>query len=101
MQGVTVIYSKRGGSTTVSSHSEWLLSVPAIPDVIDVKLVPITSLIILYLRYKPPVADLKYFSSISACGLRCSVSCLLVLAPTGKDPARRCISACSVPSQLK
>ncbi|KAL5211911.1 hypothetical protein ABZP36_022758 [Zizania latifolia] len=73
-EGVTVIYSKRGGNTTVSSHSEWLLTVPAMPDVINVKLVPITSLIRgvagtgflshainLYLRYKPPVADLKYF----------------------------------------
>jgi hypothetical protein len=45
MQGVTVIYSKRGGNTTVSSHSEWLLTVPAAPDVINVKLVPITSLL--------------------------------------------------------
>ncbi|KAM0912876.1 hypothetical protein ACQ4PT_012532 [Festuca glaucescens] len=73
-EGVTVIYSKRGGSTTVGSHSEWLLTVPAAPDVINVKLVPITSLlrgvagtgflshaINLYLRYKPPVADLRYF----------------------------------------
>ncbi|XP_052142693.1 MACPF domain-containing protein At1g14780 [Oryza glaberrima] len=73
-EGVTVIYSKRGGNTTVSSHSEWLLTVPAMPDVINVKLVPITSLIRgvpgtgflshainLYLRYKPPVADLRYF----------------------------------------
>uniref|UniRef100_J3LGV3 MACPF domain-containing protein n=1 Tax=Oryza brachyantha TaxID=4533 RepID=J3LGV3_ORYBR len=76
-EGVTVIYSKRGGNTTVTggpSHSEWLLTVPAMPDVINVKLVPITSLIRgmagtgflshainLYLRYKPPVADLRYF----------------------------------------
>jgi fluoride ion exporter CrcB/FEX len=45
MQGVTVIYSKRGGNTMVSSHSEWLLTVPAAPDVINVKLVPITSLL--------------------------------------------------------
>ncbi|KAF0932558.1 hypothetical protein E2562_010440 [Oryza meyeriana var. granulata] len=73
-EGVTVIYSKRGGNTTVSSHSEWLLTVPAMPDVINAKLVPITSLIRgvagtgflshainLYLRYKPPVADLRYF----------------------------------------
>lgn len=73
-EGVAVIYSKRGGNTTVSSHSEWLLTVPAAPDVINVKLVPITSLlrgvagtgflshaINLYLRYKPPVADLRYF----------------------------------------
>ncbi|GJN22203.1 hypothetical protein PR202_gb09750 [Eleusine coracana subsp. coracana] len=73
-EGVTVIYSKRGGNTTVSSHSEWLLTVPAMPDLINIKAVPITSLIKgvagagylshainLYLRYKPPVADLKYF----------------------------------------
>ncbi|CAO2040758.1 unnamed protein product [Urochloa humidicola] len=73
-EGVTVIYSKRGGNTTVGSHSEWLLTVPAMPDLINVKAVPITSLIKgvagagylshainLYLRYKPPVADLKYF----------------------------------------
>uniref|UniRef100_A0ACD5YYN9 Uncharacterized protein n=2 Tax=Avena sativa TaxID=4498 RepID=A0ACD5YYN9_AVESA len=73
-EGVTVIYSKRGGNPTVSSHSEWLLTVPSAPDVINVKLVPITSLlrgvagtgflshaINLYLRYKPPVADLRYF----------------------------------------
>jgi hypothetical protein len=44
-QGVTVIYSKRGGNTTVGSHSEWLLTVPATPDVINVKAVPITSLV--------------------------------------------------------
>jgi len=44
-EGVTVIYSKRGGNTTVSSHSEWLHTVPAMPDLINVKAVPITSLI--------------------------------------------------------
>lgn len=73
-EGVTVIYSKRGGDTTAGSHSEWLLTVPATPDVISIEAVPITSLlkgvpgagylshaINLYLRYKPPVADLKYF----------------------------------------
>lgn len=47
---MTVIYSKRGGNTTVGSHSEWLLTewlltVPAAPDVINVKAVPITSLV--------------------------------------------------------
>lgn len=45
VQGVTVIYSKRGGNTTVSSHAEWLPTVPAAPDVINAKLVPITSLL--------------------------------------------------------
>lgn len=73
-EGITVIYSKRGGNPAVSSHSEWLLTVPGAPDVINAKLVPITSLlrgvagtgflshaINLYLRYKPPLGDLKYF----------------------------------------
>lgn len=72
--GVTVIYSKRGGDTAARNHSEWLLTVPTKPDAINFKLVPITSLmkgvtgigflshaINLYLRYKPPVAELKYF----------------------------------------
>ncbi|XP_015693822.1 MACPF domain-containing protein At1g14780-like [Oryza brachyantha] len=73
-EGVTVIYSKRGGDTASSNHSEWLPTVPAKPDAINFKLVPITSLlkgvagvsflshaINLYLRYKPPVAELRYF----------------------------------------
>ncbi|CAN6201916.1 unnamed protein product [Urochloa humidicola] len=73
-EGVTVIHSKRGGNTAASDHSEWLLTVPAMPDVIEFKLVPITSLlkgvtgvgflshaINLYLRYKPPMEDLRYF----------------------------------------
>ncbi|KAG8076238.1 hypothetical protein GUJ93_ZPchr0006g42955 [Zizania palustris] len=73
-EGVTVIYSKRGGNTVANDHSEWLPTVPAMPDAINFKLVPITSLlkgvagvgflshaINLYLRYKPPVAELSYF----------------------------------------
>ncbi|CAL5047107.1 unnamed protein product [Urochloa decumbens] len=73
-EGVTVIHSKRGGNTAASDHSEWLLTVPAMPDAIDFKLVPITSLlkgvtgvgflshaINLYLRYKPPMEELRYF----------------------------------------
>ncbi|XP_062228609.1 MACPF domain-containing protein At1g14780-like [Phragmites australis] len=73
-EGVTVMYSKRGGDTGASNHSEWLLTVPTMPDAINFKLVPITSLLNgvsgggflshamnLYLRYKPPIADLRYF----------------------------------------
>jgi hypothetical protein len=45
MQGVTVIHSKRGGNAAASDHSEWLLTVPATPDAISFKLVPITSLL--------------------------------------------------------
>ncbi|XP_024194714.2 MACPF domain-containing protein At1g14780 [Rosa chinensis] len=72
--GITVISSKKGGDPTASSHSEWLLTVPSMPDAIQYSFIPITSLlkgvpgkgflshaINLYLRYKPPIADLPYF----------------------------------------
>ncbi|KAG9445029.1 hypothetical protein H6P81_016369 [Aristolochia fimbriata] len=73
--GIAVICSKRGGDTTESSHCEWLLTVPSLPDAINFSFLPITSLlgngvpgkgylshaINLYLRYKPPMADLQYF----------------------------------------
>ncbi|XP_047065425.1 MACPF domain-containing protein At1g14780-like [Lolium rigidum] len=73
-EGVTVIHSKRGGDVAARSHAEWLLTLPAKPDAINFRLVPLTSLlrgvvglgflshaINVYLRYKPPVADLRYF----------------------------------------
>ncbi|KAI4313682.1 hypothetical protein L6164_026641 [Bauhinia variegata] len=72
--GITVICSKRGGETQVSSHPEWLLTVPNKPDAVHFSFIPITSLlkaapgrgflshaINLYLRYKPPISDLAYF----------------------------------------
>ncbi|CAA7401362.1 unnamed protein product [Spirodela intermedia] len=72
--GITVICSKRGGDTSVSSHCEWLPTVSSMPDVINFTLLPITFLlkdvpgkgflshaINLYLRYKPSIADLEYF----------------------------------------
>jgi hypothetical protein len=77
MQGVTVIYSKRGGDTAASNHSEWLPTVPLMPDAINFKLVPITSLlkgvagvgflshaINLYLRCK---SSLTHFISYAIC----------------------------------
>ncbi|THU47347.1 hypothetical protein C4D60_Mb09t14530 [Musa balbisiana] len=77
--GVTVMCHKRGGDTSASSHSEWLLTVPSSPDVINFTFVPITSLlkgvpgngflshaINLYLRYKPPLSDLRYFLDFQA-----------------------------------
>ncbi|XP_024019349.1 MACPF domain-containing protein At1g14780 isoform X2 [Morus notabilis] len=73
-KGITVICSKRGGDPSTSSHCEWLLTVPSMPDAIDFTFIPITSLLKgvlgkgflshamnLYLRYKPPIADLEYF----------------------------------------
>ncbi|XP_058079380.1 MACPF domain-containing protein At1g14780-like isoform X2 [Magnolia sinica] len=72
--GITVIWSKRGGDAMAQSHCEWLLTVPSMPDAINFTFIPITSLlkgvpgrgflshaINLYLRYKPPIADLEYF----------------------------------------
>ncbi|KAG6516057.1 MACPF domain-containing protein At1g14780-like [Zingiber officinale] len=72
--GVTVTCFKRGGDASASSHYEWLPTVTSMPDVINLTFVPITSLlkgvsgigflshaINLYLRYKPPLSDLRYF----------------------------------------
>ncbi|KAJ6721328.1 MACPF DOMAIN-CONTAINING PROTEIN CAD1 [Salix viminalis] len=72
--GITVLYAKKGGDTSVSSHFEWLPTVSSMPDAIDFSFIPITSLlkdvpgkgflshaINLYLRYKPPLSDLSYF----------------------------------------
>ncbi|XP_058213014.1 MACPF domain-containing protein At1g14780 isoform X2 [Rhododendron vialii] len=73
-KGITVICTKRGGETSVSSHCEWLPTVPSNPDAVHFSFIPITSLlrgvpgkgflshaINLYMRYKPPIGDLQYF----------------------------------------
>lgn len=72
--GLTILWSKRGGDIFSQSHSKWLQTVAADPDAILFKFVPITSLlsgipgsgylshaINLYLRYKPALDDLQYF----------------------------------------
>ncbi|XVF85583.1 hypothetical protein PTKIN_Ptkin17bG0128900 [Pterospermum kingtungense] len=72
--GITVICSKRGGDPESNIHCEWLPTVAGMPDAIQFSFIPITSLlkgvpgkgflshaINLYLRYKPPIQDLKYF----------------------------------------
>ncbi|KAK7247022.1 hypothetical protein RIF29_41898 [Crotalaria pallida] len=72
--GLTIICSKRGGDMFKLSHSNWLQTVPSNPEAILFKFVPISSLLTgipgsgylahainLYLRYKPPPEDLRYF----------------------------------------
>lgn len=72
--GLTIIWSKRGGDVFCQSHSNWLQTVPVKPEAILFKFVPITSLLTgitgsgylshainLYLRYKPAPEDLQYF----------------------------------------
>ncbi|XP_073157401.1 MACPF domain-containing protein At4g24290-like [Henckelia pumila] len=72
--GLTLIWSKRGGDIFAQSHSRWLQTMAANPEAILFKFVPITSLlngipgsgylshaINLYLRYKPAIEDLQYF----------------------------------------
>ncbi|XP_068660938.1 MACPF domain-containing protein At4g24290-like [Aristolochia californica] len=72
--GIKITCSKRGGNLSSRSHQMWLQTVPANPDGIFFKFIPITSLlsgipgsgylshaINLYIRYKPPPEDLQYF----------------------------------------
>ncbi|KAH1030643.1 hypothetical protein J1N35_042817 [Gossypium stocksii] len=77
--GITVIGSKRGGDPEARSHCEWLPTVAGMPDAIHFNFIPITSLIKnvpgkgflshainLYLRYKPPLGELRYFLDFQA-----------------------------------
>ncbi|ONK62570.1 uncharacterized protein A4U43_C07F5490 [Asparagus officinalis] len=73
-EDVTVIFRRRGGDDLVQSHSHWAKTVCFAPDVIEMTFLPITSLldgipgkdhltraINLYLEYKPPIEELRYF----------------------------------------
>ncbi|KAL4575649.1 hypothetical protein LXL04_022500 [Taraxacum kok-saghyz] len=93
--GLTVMCSKRGGDLTLTTHCEWLLTVPSMPDAISFDFIPITSLlpavpgkgflshaINLYLRYKPPIADLEYFLDFQAHKIWAPVHGDLSLGPT-------------------
>ncbi|XP_021845873.1 MACPF domain-containing protein At1g14780 [Spinacia oleracea] len=93
--GITVICAKRGGDPSFSNHVEWLPTVPLMPDVINLSFIPITSLlkdipgkgflshaINLYLRYKPPIADLQYFLDFQSARAWAPLHSDLPLAPT-------------------
>ncbi|KAI7725320.1 hypothetical protein M8C21_029668 [Ambrosia artemisiifolia] len=93
--GLSVMCSKRGGDLTSTTHCEWLLTVPSMPDAISFDFIPITSLlpgipgkgflahaINLYLRYKPPIADLEYFLDFQAHKVWAPVHNELSLGPT-------------------
>ncbi|XP_024961163.1 MACPF domain-containing protein At1g14780 [Cynara cardunculus var. scolymus] len=93
--GLSVMCSKRGGDLMSSTHCEWLLTVPSMPDAINFDFIPITSLlpgvpgkgflshaINLYLRYKPPIEDLEYFLDFQAHKLWAPVHSDLSLGPT-------------------
>lgn len=71
---VTVIFRRRGGDDLEQSHIKWVETVKLAPDIINMKFIPIVSLlegvhgvklleraIDLYLQYKPPIEDLQYF----------------------------------------
>ncbi|XP_078435624.1 MAC/Perforin domain-containing protein [Wolffia australiana] len=73
-EDVTVIFRRQGGNELVKSHHEWARTVPWMPDVILMGFYPITCMldgvpgkdslvraISLYLEYKPPIEELRYF----------------------------------------
>ncbi|KAJ9185486.1 hypothetical protein P3X46_005117 [Hevea brasiliensis] len=73
-EDVTIIFRRRGGDDLEQNHSRWERTVKSSPDVIDMTFVPITDLlngapgkehltraIGLYLEYKPPIEELRYF----------------------------------------
>lgn len=45
LQGLTIVCSKRGGDVFLQNHSSWLQTVPAKPEGILFKFVPITALL--------------------------------------------------------
>ncbi|KAK2438884.1 MACPF domain-containing protein [Trifolium repens] len=68
------IHIRRGGSSQMVNHSEWLDTIDSEPDIISMHLLPLTSLlggisgigylthaINLYLRYKPSIEDIRQF----------------------------------------
>ncbi|XWS13057.1 hypothetical protein CRYUN_Cryun36dG0004700 [Craigia yunnanensis] len=73
-EDVTVIFRRRGGDDLEQNHTQWAKTVRSSPDVIEMTFYPITALldgvvgkehltraIRLYLEYKPPPEELRYF----------------------------------------
>ncbi|XP_057534400.1 MACPF domain-containing protein CAD1-like isoform X1 [Amaranthus tricolor] len=73
-EDITVIFRRRGGDDLEQSHKQWAKTVKSSPDIIDMTFAPITDLIkdsarkeylrraiTLYLEYKPPIEELRYF----------------------------------------
>ncbi|XP_058097688.1 MACPF domain-containing protein At4g24290-like isoform X2 [Magnolia sinica] len=93
------IYKRRGGSNDNNlSHSEWLNSIQSEPDAISMSFVPITSLLNgvpgsgflnhamnLYLRYKPPVEELRQFFEFQLPRQWAPMFCELTLGPQRKQ----------------
>ncbi|KAL2337604.1 hypothetical protein Fmac_012050 [Flemingia macrophylla] len=73
-EDVTVIFRRRGGDDLEQNHNKWLKTVKSSPDIIEMTFCPIRDLldeipakehlvraIGLYLEYKPPIEELRYF----------------------------------------
>ncbi|XP_004302554.1 PREDICTED: MACPF domain-containing protein CAD1-like isoform X1 [Fragaria vesca subsp. vesca] len=73
-EDVTVIFRRRGGDELEQNHTRWARTVRSSPDVIEMTFFPIAALleevigrehltraIGLYLEYKPPIEELRYF----------------------------------------
>ncbi|XP_024934574.3 MACPF domain-containing protein CAD1 isoform X1 [Ziziphus jujuba] len=73
-EDVTVIFRRRGGDDLEQNHIQWARTIKSSPDIIEMTFFPITALldgvtgkehltraISLYLEYKPPIEELRYF----------------------------------------
>ncbi|KAH7835042.1 hypothetical protein Vadar_022320 [Vaccinium darrowii] len=103
--GLTIMWSKRGGDVFSYSHSKWLQTVAANPEPILFKFVPITSLLTvvpgsgylshainLYLRWfsfwdKPALEDLQYFLEFQVPRQWAPMFCELPLRHQRRNPS--------------
>eukprot|EP00249_Psilotum_nudum_P018136 c26655_g1_i2 orf=535-2325(-) len=97
---ITIIARRRGGNVSAATHNEWQGTVNSTPDVISMSFIPITSLlsgvpgkgflnhaINLYLRYKPPVDEIRYFLEFQVPKQWAPVYSYLPLGPPQKHMA--------------